>query len=248
MTKRNEASKKAFNDYVNNLISEFHNTGKIKTIPLARQYRCTEVPSNRFKLMRLGGINRQLNVGETEIIYQYVRNPNEVEIPTFNDTTTENKAPETIMDELPFDDTEEQNNISDETTEIATRTPNGWFANIISKTKSVIANLLMRKKVGGFYLQWAKADDGTAVFAWVNRHHKIDYVLRINGNEVIECGAVYDDTELQTLNFDNTDKYQVFRVAFHLKRLLHETQCENEIYKAKLNAIAEILVMEDENA
>ena len=75
MTKRNEASKKAFNDYVNNLISEFHNTGKIQTIPLARQYRCTEVPPNRFKLMRLGGINRQLNMGETEIIYQHVRNP-----------------------------------------------------------------------------------------------------------------------------------------------------------------------------
>jgi hypothetical protein len=195
--------------------------------------------------MSLGGMNRQLSAEETESIYRYIRQPNEVAIPTFSDIATEKTAPEPIMDELPFDTSEEQVIIKEENTEIATHTPNGWFANIISKTKSTIANLLMRKRVAGFYLQWAKADDGTDVFAWVNRHGAMDYVLQMSGNEVIKCDAVYDDTELQPLNFDNADKNQVFRVAFHLKRLLHEAQRENEIYKAKLNAIAEILVMED---
>jgi hypothetical protein len=242
---RRKSSVKAFNEYVNELISEYQSTGEIKSIPLARKYECSEVYPNRFNLMSLGGMNRQLSTEETESIYRHIRQPKEVAMPTFSDTSTETKTPEPIMDELPFDTSEEQVIIKEENTEIATHTPNGWFANIISKTKSTIANLLMRKKVGGFYLQWAKADDGTAVFAWVNRHHKIDYVLRINGNEVIECGAVCDDAELQSLNFDNTDKNQLFRVVFHLKHLLHEAQRENEIYKAKLNAIAEILVMED---
>lgn len=242
---RRKSSVKAFNEYVNELISVYQTTGEIKSVSLARKHECSEVPPNRFNLMSLGGMNRQLSTEETESIYRYIRQPNEVAMPTFSDTATEQKGPEPIINEMPFDTTEEQDAIEDETIEIVTHTPNGWFANIISKTKNVIANLRMRKKVAGFYLQWAKTDDGTDVFAWVNRHGKVDYVLRLNDKEITECRAVDNDAELDSLAFDKCNINQVYRAAFYLKHLLHETQRENEIYKTKLNAIAEILVMED---
>lgn len=72
---RKTSSVKAFNKYVNELISEYQTTGEIKSISLARKNACSEVPLNRFNLMSLGGMNRQLSIEETESIYRYIGQP-----------------------------------------------------------------------------------------------------------------------------------------------------------------------------
>ena len=72
---RKKSSVKAFNEYVNELISECQTTGEIKSISLTREHACSEVPSKRFNLMSLGGMNRRLSTEETESIYRYIGQP-----------------------------------------------------------------------------------------------------------------------------------------------------------------------------
>lgn len=242
---RKAQNAKTFNEYVNELISEYHTNEQVDTESLARKHNCTNVPLKHFKLMSLDKVNRRLTLEETEIIFRYVRCPNANPVPFFYSDENKNTTEVPLSDSL-FDATTEESDAEIESTEIVANTNSGWLSNIISKTKNAIADLLMRKRANGIYLQWAKTDDGTEVFTWVNRHGDMDYVLRLNGKEVTDCGAIDDDAELRNLNFDKCDKKQAFHVAFYLKHLLHETQRKNKIYKTKLNAIAEILVMEDE--
>ena len=84
MTKdRQRNSIKVFNEYVNELISEYQTTGKVNYEELARKHSCRRLPRNRFFLMHLNEVTRCLNMRETEQIWEYVGDPKNIEAPIF---------------------------------------------------------------------------------------------------------------------------------------------------------------------
>lgn len=88
-SKRNEKSKNRFNAYVNKLIEIYRETKEFKGKELASDLGCYKIPRNRFDIMRLGYVDRELTTDETERIYNYVLQPKQTEAPLFGQTTTE---------------------------------------------------------------------------------------------------------------------------------------------------------------
>lgn len=120
------------------------------------------------------------------------------------------------------------------------------MSNFIAKAKNKIQQLFVRDKIDGFYIQQAITSDGDNVFCWFDQYRRIDYVLRMRDDKIVSHGVVTDGSDLKKLKFDRLqDGSQSFRVAFALKTLLAEADKKIAIYEAKLNAIEEILLVEE---
>lgn len=242
MKKDNRQGKsiRVFNEYVNELISEYQTTGNVNYEELARKHSCCRLPRNRFFAMHLDEVTRCLNTEETERIWEYIRNPKNTEAPIFSNVLDDaaSSSQPIVEFQYSFGDTNETSEDNDNTNV-------SWWSNFVSNAKDKITQLFVRDKVDGFYILQATTPDGDDVFGWVGPHRRIDYVLRMRDKEVISHGVVRDDGELKNLNFDRLrDGSQPFRVAFALKVLLAEAERKNIIYAAKLHTIADFLMEE----
>lgn len=239
MTKdRQRNSIEVFNEYVNELISEYQTTGKVNYEELARKHSCRRLPRNRFFLMHLNEVTRCLNMRETEQIWEYVGDPKNIEAPIFCDAQDDAALAAPPSTEFSFEATSETSEDNDNTT--------NWLSNFIAKAKNKIQQLFVRDKIDGFYIQQAITSDGDNVFCWFDQYRRIDYVLRMRDDKIVSHGVVTDGSDLKKLKLDRLqDGSQSFHVAFALKTLLAEADKKIAIYEAKLNAIEEILLIEE---
>jgi hypothetical protein len=239
---RQKKSIRVFNEYVNELISEYQTTGKVNYEELARKHSCCRLPRNRFFAMHLDEVTRCLNTEETERIWEYIRNPKNTEAPIFSNVLDDaaSSSQPIVEFQYSFGDTNKTSEDNDNTNV-------SWWSNFVSNAKDKITQLFVRDKVDGYYMLQATTPDGDDVFGWVNQHRRIDYVLRMRDKEIIEHGAVKKDDDLKHLNFERLrDSSQSFRAALALKTLLAEAERKNAINGAKLYAIAEILLHEED--
>lgn len=124
---------------------------------------------------------------------------------------------------------------------------NTFFENVVSRLKSAVHNIFHRRKATGFFIKHLHDDDnGNDIFVWVNSKHKVDFILIINGNTVIECRAVAVDENYNENDYDKVHDFnKLFRAVFFIKVELDKHMRENEILRQKVNAIAEILCYEE---
>jgi hypothetical protein len=107
--------------------------------------------------------------------------------------------------------------------------------------------LFKKKPSTGFYLQCA-TDGNREVFVWRNSKGKLDFLLSLHNNQVENYGRVLADADIQEMEFGGVNIKQAFRVAYFLKVELDKMMRENDILNQKINAIAQILLIEDEKA
>ena len=232
--KRQLSSARVFNAYINKVIEVFHTTNEYKALDLRKEYGCVKLPYNRFVAMRLNEVQRALTIDETNIIFEHVREPKKTSVPVFDNTS----------DCLVWD----SHNVNDiEDAEEENVAKEGICANILHKVKDTIFRLFKKKPATGFYLQCA-TEGNREVFVWRSSKGKLDFLLALHNNKVENYGRVLADAEIQDMEFGGVNIKQAFRVAYFLKVELDKTMRENDILNQKIDAIAKILLIEDENA
>lgn len=259
-SKRNEKSKNRFNVYVNKLIAIYRETKEFKGKELASELGCYKIPRNRFDIMRLGDVDRELTIDETERVYNYVLQPKQTEAPLFGQTTTEEtKHPdiaeamgiekstqEETQEEVVVADAGHDNANDSDTTENNTRKCNsGALRNILNGVRNKLRGIFNRKKCYNTLIRYKKYQDGSEVFAWVDNNERIDYILKINGYRIERCGRVTEDEAKFGSELGTVDIKRLFQAFSILKRYVAKLEMHVEQKDAKLDAIAQILVMDE---
>lgn len=259
-SKRNEKSKNRFNVYVNKLIAIYRETKEFKGKELASDLGCYKIPRNRFDIMRLGYVDRELTTEETERVYNYVLQPKQTEAPLFDQTTTEEtKHPdiaeamgiekstqEETQEEVVVADAGHDNANDSDTTENNTRKcASGAFHNILNGVRNKLRDIFSRKKCYNTLIRYKKYQDGSEVFAWVDNNERIDYILKINGYRIERCGRVTEDEAKFGSKLGTVDIKRLFQAFSILKRYVAKLEMHVEQKDAKLDAIAQILVMDE---
>lgn len=235
---RKPSSVKTFNEYINKVIKVYHETGQFKGRELGAEYGCCRIPESYLKQMGLASVDRPLTIAETEAIYRYRRNTNSEPLPVFGEAAISEELDDTLICALPTEGEE----VSEE---IIPTTPTKTFANIIAKAKDAITSLFKRKSATGFYIQ-CKQEGDTTTFVWNNSKQKKDFVLVLHKNRVIECRRVEDDDVLNTKEFGSINIKQAFRVVSFMKYEYDKIEQENKVLRAKIDAIAQVLLIENE--
>lgn len=75
---------------------------------------------------------------------------------------------------------------------------------------------------------------------------KKDFVLVLHKNRVIECRRVEEDDVLNNEEFGSINIKQAFRVASFMKYEYDKIEHENKLLRAKIDAIAQVLLIENE--
>jgi hypothetical protein len=261
-SKRNEKSKNRFNAYVNKLIAIYRETKEFKGKELASELGCYKIPRNRFDIMRLGDVDRELTIDETERVYNYVLQPKQTEAPLFGQTTTEETKHPDIAEAMEIEkstqeETQEEVVVADaghdnandsDTTEKNTKKSDaGSFRSILNGVRNRLRDIFSRKKCYNTLIRYKKYQDGSEVFAWVDNNERIDYILKINGYRIERCGRVTDDEAKLGYELGAVDVKQLFRAFSILKRYVAKLENNVEKNKAKLDAIEQILVMDGKN-
>lgn len=253
-----EWSKKRFNIYVNELIKDYRETREFKGSQMAKDMGCTKIPRNRFFMMGIGELDRELTIEETERIYNHITQPQQTEVPYFG---TINKVDETHYEEE-SEHTEKnemveiENSTHDDAQEEAVantdqyngnvkKCDSGILHDILYGVKNKIREIFNRKKCYNTLIRYKKYQDGSEVFAWVDNNERIDYVLKINGYRIERCGRVTEDEAKLGSELESVDIKQLFRAFSILKRYVAKLENNVEKNKAKLDAIAQILVMDE---
>lgn len=259
-SKRNEKSKNRFNSYVNKLIAIYRETKEFKGKELASELGCYKIPRNRFDIMRLGDVDRELTIDETERVYNYVLQPKQTEAPLFGQTTTEeNKHPdiaeamgieksthEEPQEELVVADAGHDNANDSDTTENNTKKSDaGTLKNVLHGVRNKLRGIFNRKKCYNTLIRYKKYQDGAEVFAWVDNNERIDYILKINGYRIERCGRVTEDEAKFGSELGTVDIKRLFQAFSILKRYVAKLEMHIEQKDAKLDAIAQILVMDE---
>lgn len=254
-SKRNEKSKNRFNAYVNKLIAIYRETKEFKGKELASELGCYKIPRNRFDIMRLGDVDRELTIDETERVYNYVLQPKQTEAPLFGQTTVEEAemmgnekgVVEEEKREEVFENKEQENTASTDTEECNKTKCDGAFRNILIGVRKKLRDIFSRKKCYNTLIRYKKYQDGSEVFAWVDNNERIDYILKINGYRIERCGRVTEDEAKFGSELGTVDVKQLFRAFSILKRYVAKLENNVEKNKAKLDAIEQILVMDGKN-
>lgn len=259
-SKRNEKSKNRFNVYVNKLIAIYRETKEFKGKELASELGCYKIPRNRFDIMRLGDVDRELTIDETERVYNYVLQPKQTEAPLFGQTTTEEtKHPdiaevmgiekstqEEPQEEVVVADAGHDNANDSDTTENNTKKSDaGSFRSILNGVRNKLRDIFSRKKCYNTLIRYKKYQDGSEVFAWVDNNERIDYILKINGYRIERCGRVTEDEAKFGSELGTVDIKRLFQAFSILKRYVAKLEMHVEQKEAKLDAIAQILVMDE---
>lgn len=232
--KRQLSSARIFNAYINKVIEVFHTTNEYKALDLRKEYGCVKLPYNRFIAMHLNEVQRELTIDETNIIFEHVREPKKTTVPVF-DSTSDCLVCDNNNDN-DVEDTKEENIVKE-----------GICTSILNKVKDTIFRLFKKKPATGFYLQCG-TEGNREVFVWRNSKGKLDFLLALNNNKVETYGRVLVDAEIQDMEFSGVNIKQAFRVAYFLKVELDKMMRENDILNQKIDAIAQILLIEDEKA
>lgn len=232
--KRLQSSAERFNAFINKVIEVYHATNEYKASELRREYGCSKLPYNHFIAMRLNEVQRALTIDETDTIYAYVREPKSTPRPMFENTS-----------DCIGRDSNNDNGVNDTKEEDVAK--EGICANILHKVKDTIFRLFKKKPATGFYLQCV-TEGNREVFAWRNSKGKLDFLLALHNNKVENYGRVLADAEIQDMEFGGVNIKQAFRVAYFLKVELDKMMRENDILNQKIDAIAQILLIEDEKA
>lgn len=232
--KRLQSSARIFNAYINKVIEVFRTTNEYKALDLRKEYGCVKLPYNRFIAMRLNEVQRELTIDETNIIFEHVREPRKTTVPEFDNTS----------DCLVWDNNND-NDVEDTKEEDVAK--EGICANILNKVKDAILGLFKKKPATGFYLQCV-TEGNREVFVWRNSKGKLDFLLSLCNNQVENYGRVLADAEIQDMEFGGVNIKQAFRVAYFLKVELDKKMRENDILNQRIDAIAQILLIEDEKA
>lgn len=253
-SKRNEKSKNRFNAYVNELIAVYRETKEFKGKALASDFGCYKIPRNRFDIMRLGYVDRELTTEETERIYNYVLLPKQTEAPLFGHTTEE-EAERTVIEKSVVKEekieevveNKEQEHTDNTTTEENNQNNcnSGAFHSILNGVRNKLMGIFNRKKCYNTLIRYKKYQDGSEVFAWVDNNERIDYILKINGYRVERCGRVTEDEAKLGHELGTVDIKRLFRAFSILKRYVAKLELHVEQKEAKLDAIAQILVMDE---
>ena len=254
-SKRNEKSKNRFNVYVNKLIVIYRETKEFKGKELASELGCYKIPRNRFDIMRLGYVDRELTTDETERIYNYVLQPKQTEAPLFGRTTVEEAeiigVEKGVVEEEKIEEiveNKEQENIDSTDTEEDNKTKrDGAFRNILNGVRNKLRGIFNRKKCYNTLIRYKKYQDGSEVFAWVDNNERIDYILKINGYRIERCGRVTEDEAKFGSELGTVDIKRLFQAFSILKRYVANLEMHVEQKDAKLDAIAQILVMDEKN-
>lgn len=229
--KRNESSKKRFHEYVNKVIEVYRETGDIKCKELGKEYGCRHIPDYYFTKYGLGSVSRQLTIEETEMLYSHRGNPNNEAFPKFGEQSpSEAKVEEKEEQAIRFEVEEPKENA---------------FTRIINSTKEMLCSFFKKRKATGFYLQHTKVNN-TDIYAWRNHRGFIDFVIEAVGNTVIDSRRVEQDDPIQSWTFNGLGEKQIFRIAFFAKMELDKAHRENEILRRRLDAVAQILLIEEE--
>lgn len=254
-----EWSKKRFNIYVNELIRDYCETREFKGSQMAKDMGCTKIPRNRFFMMGIGELDRELTIEETERIYSHITQPQQTEVPYFG---TINKVDE-MQNEEESEHTEKtkiiepENNTHEDAQEEAVantesykdnvkKSDSGILHDILHGVKNKLREIFNRKKCYNTLIRYKKYQDGSEVFAWVDNNERIDYVLKINGYRIERCGRVTEDEAKLGSELESVDVKQLFRAFSILKRYVAKLEMHVEQKDAKLDAIAQILVMDGE--
>lgn len=253
-SKRNEKSKNRFNAYVNQLIEIYRETKEFKGKELASDLGCYKIPRNRFDIMRLGYVDRELTTDETERIYNYVLQPKQTEAPLFGHTTAEEAertviekgvAEEEKREEVVENKEQENTDCTDTEEDNKTKSDSGTFHNILNGVRNKLRSIFNRKKCYNTLIRYKKYQDGSEVFAWVDKNERIDYILKINGYRVERCGRVTEDEAKFGSELGTVDIKRLFQAFSMLKRYVAKLEMHVEQKDAKLDAIAQILVMDE---
>lgn len=251
-SKRNEKSKNRFNAYVNELIAVYRETKEFKGKALASVFGCYKIPRNRFDIMRLGYVDRELTTEETERIYNYVLQPKQTEAPLFGHTTEEEAERTVIEKSVAEEEIEEVGNKGQKNTDNTDTEENnknncnsGAFHSILNGVRNKLMGIFNRKKCYNTLIRYKKYQDGSEVFAWVDKNERIDYILKINGYRVERCGRVTEDEAKLGHELGTVDIKRLFQAFSILKRYVAKLENNVEKNKAKLDAIAQILVMDE---
>lgn len=251
-SKRNEKSKNRFNVYVNKLIEIYRETKEFKGKELASDLGCYKIPRNRFDIMRLGYVDRELTTDETERIYNYVLQPKQTEAPLFGHTTVEEDEMAVIEKGVVEEKTEEvveskeqEKTDSTDTEEENKNKCGGAFHNILNGVRNKLMGIFNRKKCYNTLIRYKKYQDGSEVFAWVDNNERIDYILKINGYRIERCGRVTEDEAKFGSELGTVDIKRLFQAFSILKRYVAKLEMHVEQKDAKLDAIAQILVMDE---
>lgn len=231
--KRLQSSAERFNAFINKVIEVYHATNEYKASELRCEYGCSKLPYNHFVAMRLNEVHRALTIDETDGIYAYVRDPKNTPIPVFEN------ASDLVWDSNNSNDVEDTKEV-DVVNE-------GICTGILNKVKDTIFRLFKKKPATGFYLQCI-TEGNREVFVWRNSKGKLDFLLSLNNGKVENYGRVLADAEMQDMEFGGVNIKQAFRVAYFLKVELDKMMRENDILHQKIDAIAQILLIEDEKA
>lgn len=254
-SKRNEKSKNRFNAYVNKLVEIYRNTNEFKGKELASDFGCYKIPRNRFDIMRLGDVDREFTIDETECIYNYVLQPKQTEAPLFGHTKAKEAEMEGIervvveeeREEFVENKEQENTDTTDTEEERKTKSDSGAFHNILNGVRNKLRDIFSRKKCYNTLIRYKKYQDGSEVFAWVDNNERIDYILKINGYRIERCGRVTDDEAKLGYELGTVDIKRLFQAFSILKRYVAKLENNVEKNKAKLDAIEQILVMDGKN-
>lgn len=253
-SKRNEKSKNRFNAYVNQLIEIYRETKEFKGKELASDLGCYKIPRNRFDIMRLGYVDRELTTEETERIYNYVLQPKQTEAPLFGHTAEKEAEMAVIekgvveeekIEEVVENKEQENTDCTDTEEDNKTKSDSGTFHNILNGVRNKLRSIFNRKKCYNTLIRYKKYQDGSEVFAWVDNNERIDYILKINGYRIERCGRVTEDEAKFGSELGTVDIKRLFQAFSILKRYVAKLEMHVEQKDAKLDAIAQILVMDE---
>lgn len=249
--KRRPSAAEAFNKYVNELIRTFRDTGFFRGEELGKFYRCTRVNLKTFNKLKLFEVDRELTIPETERIYIVERGGSYTGA-LGKDKENVKKDDEKVVESVKEGDVGtdfDSRNDSRNDSPANKRFPNhGNFhkrlSEIVSKAREFIADVFNRRLLYGFNVCYAKDASGNDVFVWFDKAGKADFVLLVNGNKLIEAGVVTNEDEFKQLLYTKTDVRQLFRALFFIKNALAEEQKKNVILSKRIDAIAQILLIE----
>lgn len=253
-SKRKEKSKNRFNAYVNKLIEIYREAKEFKGKELASDLGCYKIPRNRFDIMRLGDVDRELTIDETERIYNYVLQPKQTEAPLFVHTIIEEAemteiesgvVEEEKREEFVGNKEQENTDSTDAEEENKTKSDSCAFHNILNGVRNKLSGIFNRKKCYNTLIRYKKYQDGSEVFAWVDNNERIDYILKINGYRIERCGRVTEDEAKFGSELGTVDIKRLFQAFSILKRYVAKLEMHVEQKDAKLDAIAQILVMDE---
>jgi hypothetical protein len=83
------------------------------------------------------------------------------------------------------------------------------------------------------------------VFAWVDNNENIDYILKVNGYRIERCGRVTEEEAKLGSELGQVDVRRMFHAFTLLKRHVYKLEMSIEQKEAKMDAIAQILLMDE---